>query len=114
MKYDELTEEDKRYEELAKEAMSVQRTWNNREKKRNRTMKKIEQLKKKDVKPNNLSRKDEYLVYGWLNGDKDQVFTSTIAAGSFHGNPSEYEEIKEKARKEHKCKKVNILRVTTK
>jgi len=83
-----------------------------REKKRKKAIEYSQKFKKKDVPK--LSKKDEYLVTGYKNDNQDDVFTMTVGAKSYNGEPKWYEEIKAKARKQEKCTKVNILSIDTK
>ena len=101
-----------KYDELAEELI-IKSKWYKREKRRNKAMEKANRYNK-EIPFNNLSKKDEYTVIGWKNGDPKDTFTMPISASSYHGEQKEYEEIKAKARIKEKCTKINILKVVTK
>lgn len=69
--------------------------------------------RQKNNKPNNLSKKDEYTVKGYKDGDPNNEFELVVSAASFHGHPKEYDDIKAKCVKKYDCR-INILEIVTK
>ena len=84
--------------------------WYKRDKKRNKAMSKAKRYKD-NVKP--LSKKDEYTVFYYKDGDQSKTYEFTVSAAGFHGYPKEYQEIKDKLIKKNDCR-INILEIVTK
>ena len=96
-----------KYDKLAKDYNGK---WDNKDKKRNKALRYLLKHNKDDVKP--MSKKDEYTVRGYKNGDTEDVFELVVSAASFDGHPKEYDDIKAKCKKKYDCR-INILEVVT-